>query len=116
MDRMTQRAEFFRIFREQATQLRSYPIALDWYRIDVGHAAGVTPEEAAAWANAGYLPQEARPLIVEGFSAEMATMIADIDRDDLSPEEHAMRVLDRLYADGHIRPARPGEITASTDD
>lgn len=69
---MSVRAEYFRIFRQHATQLNGYPQALDWYRIDVGHADGVTAEDAAAWANAGYLAEEAAPLIQQGITPEMA--------------------------------------------
>lgn len=36
------------------------------------HKAGVPAEDAAAWANMGYLPDEARPCIEAGITPEMA--------------------------------------------
>lgn len=73
MDRMQVRAEYFSTFRNLATQLNTFALAGEWYRIDVGHAAGVTAEDAAAWANAGYTPEEAAPLIISGMTPEMAS-------------------------------------------
>jgi hypothetical protein len=84
-DPMTVRAEYFRIFREQATQLNGFPEALAWHRIDVGHADGVTAEDAAAWANAGYTAEEAAPLIRQGITPDLAMM-----GDDALVAEHGV--------------------------
>jgi hypothetical protein len=72
MDRMAVRAQYIRTYQALATQLGDLPTALAWYRIDVGHADGVSAEDAAAWANAGYLPGDAAPYIIAGITPQMA--------------------------------------------
>jgi hypothetical protein len=78
-----------------ATHLATYRRAREWME------AGVSAETAAAWANLGYLPAEAAPLIAAGVTPQMA---GEMDRlaDDIagSPEERAAQLIDRLVAEG----------------
>lgn len=53
-------------YRAIAAQLNTRAIIGDWYR------AGIPAEIAAAWANAGYLPATALPLIAAGMTPEDA--------------------------------------------
>ncbi len=50
--------------RANATQLNGYRIVGDWYR------AGVPAADAVAWANQGFMPAEARPLIAVGITPQ----------------------------------------------
>ncbi|TDC00779.1 hypothetical protein E1091_04200 [Micromonospora fluostatini] len=50
----------------QPNRFRTYRIAREWME------AGVAPEDATAWADLGYLPQEAAPLIADGVTAATA--------------------------------------------
>lgn len=51
-------------FWAQATQLDGIEESLGWY------AAGVTAEDAAAWANLGFKPDEAAPHIAAGITPQ----------------------------------------------
>lgn len=58
-----------RKFNRLAYQLR--------YHADGYKALGLDGETAAAWANGGFTPDEAKPWIAEGFTAAEATRWAD---------------------------------------
>lgn len=66
--------EFIAAYRATATQLTDRAIARQW------HATGISPREAAAWADLGYLPGEAAPKIAAGVTAAQAR-IAELPRD-----------------------------------
>jgi len=53
-------------FQQLATQLNGDALAVEWYLTET--PAG----EAAAWANLGYTPQGAKPLIDSGITPAMA--------------------------------------------
>lgn len=75
--------------------LTEFGAAIGWYR------AGVSLEDAVAWADRGFLPGEAASLIAQGVGPEMAGELEAIAVDVAgSAEEHAMREIDRLVATG----------------
>lgn len=66
---------FIDAFRTEATQLNGYRIAGRWWKLRVAH--NVTPSDAAAWANLGFLPEEAEPLIRDGISPQQHREMED---------------------------------------
>lgn len=78
---------YVREFAAQARQLNSYRIGGQWWKLRV------PAEVAAEWANLGYLPEEAAPLIADGITPAMV-------RDVESPagEVTAVAVIRQMYA------------------
>ncbi len=84
-------------YAAQATQHASYEIACEW-------VAGILPDlpmmsrtvllahaqRSAQWANAGYLPAEAFPLIASGMTPELASAM------DPEPGQHTERLADQI--------------------
>ena len=58
------RQEWIETFWAQATQLAGLPESLGWY------AMGVAAQDAAAWANLGFKPDEAADLIADGITPQ----------------------------------------------
>ncbi len=61
--------EFVKAFRIAATQLGTYEIAGNWARLSKKLAeqdVALTATDAARWANAGFLPDEAEAAIADG--------------------------------------------------
>lgn len=56
-------------FRQMATQLRDFA---DGYE-----ALGITSDQAAEWANRGFLPDEVAPWLAEGHSPQRASYWAN---------------------------------------
>jgi hypothetical protein len=71
---------FWRAYKTEARQLAFVAIAREW------HAAGITPHAAADWANRGFLPHEALPLIADGITPELvgAVEVAIGEDDELA--------------------------------
>lgn len=53
---------YARAYMAAATQFGTYRLAREWMD------AGVSAADAAGWANLGYLPEEAAPLIADGIT------------------------------------------------
>lgn len=64
-------AAYIRTYTANARQLAALPIAGQWRRL------GVDPHTAADWANAGFLPCEAAPLIADGITAPLVRAVED---------------------------------------
>jgi len=58
--------DFMRIYAALATQLAGPDIATQW------HAMGITPEDAARWANIGFMPGEAKHEMAAGVTLKAA--------------------------------------------
>lgn len=72
--------EFITTYRAAATQLNGYTIAGNWMRLaEALETAGVTltATEAARWADRGFLPEEAGPLILDGITADRHAELED---------------------------------------
>lgn len=79
-------------FRAAAHQLHNYKIGRLWFE------AGVSATDAATWANAGFTPAEALPLIETGITVEMATA----GDGEGTSEQRAMDWIDRFREDPHL--------------
>lgn len=93
MDKLAARTHFATAFRRAATQLNTYKHAAGWLAVlDVNLATATTgeleqhAEVAAQWANAGFEPHEAAPLIAAGTTVEEAVLL---DGPELTPEAAA---------------------------
>jgi hypothetical protein len=75
-------------FEAGATQLRGFRNRIAWYR------AGVPVETAIEWTNAGYLYEEAAPLIADGITPQMATEASAAMLGGGTQEEQAMNWID----------------------
>ncbi len=70
---MSDKIAWMTTYRAAATQLRTHMIAGNWMRLAWAlRDAGITltPDEAARWANLGFLPEEAGQLILDGMTAD----------------------------------------------
>ncbi|MFI7608852.1 hypothetical protein ACIBTV_27580 [Micromonospora sp. NPDC049366] len=82
---------YVRDFAARATQLNSYKIGGEWWKMRV------PAEVAAEWADLGYLPEEAAPLITSGITPAMV-------RDAEGPTTvTAVAVLRQMYASNLAR-------------
>jgi hypothetical protein len=95
---------FIKNFVRLARQLNTYAIAGDWMRLAVAlEAAGneLTAAEAATWANHGYLPEEAGPLIADKITADRQAELEQHAADQVSGHEAlaALRIAE-LHAAG----------------
>jgi len=62
---------------------------------------GLTPEEAAAWANLGFLPEEAAPMIRQAITATSYAEAYDAEVAAAGgPEEHLRQRIVELFAGG----------------
>ncbi|GLY08211.1 hypothetical protein [Actinoplanes sp. NBRC 101535] len=103
--------EFVKEYRAKASQLTDYRIAGDWARLAEhlqNSGITLTAADAARWADAGYLPAEAAPLISDGVTPEQAGELEDLATDIAGgPEARALQVVDDLVRDGVlVNPAR----------
>lgn len=85
-------ADYVHTYRARARQLTALPIIGQWRALAVG------AELAAAWANRGYLPDEAAPLIADGVTPDLVASVEAAIRDD--PAELAALTLDLMIGDG----------------
>ncbi|MFG1872098.1 hypothetical protein [Micromonospora arborensis] len=84
-------------FASKATQLNDYRTGGRWWKLRV------SADVAAAWANLGYLPERAAPLIAKGVTPETAGELNQVAQDIAGgPEQRAMQVVDGLVADGVV--------------
>lgn len=103
-------------FRESTQQLNGYRIGGDWWRLSRRYPQ-VTPRVAAAWADLGYLPGEAEPLITQGITPECAREMGAIATDVAgSREEQAMQEIDRLKATGQFVDPRRARTRQDPSD
>ena len=102
MNKLTRLREFVAVYFEESTQHATYRAAREWMEM------GVTASDAARWANAGYLPGEAAPLIAQGVTPDTAEEMDQLAVDLAGGSElRAMEVVDGLVRDGLIvDPAR----------
>jgi hypothetical protein len=72
------------------------------------HGVTLTAAEAARWADAGYLPGEATPLIRDGVTPQTAGEIDELGTELAGGhEQRAMQVIDGLVRDGVlVNPTR----------
>ncbi|MFG2046113.1 hypothetical protein ACGFIW_01615 [Micromonospora sp. NPDC048935] len=111
MDKLARLRHYTAVYYAHATQHRTSRAAREWMEAEVPAA------EAARWANAGYLPAEAEPLIADGVTPETATEMDQL-ADDLAggPEARAMQVIDAMVADGTlVDPARVRQVQDPDD-
>lgn len=88
---------FMTDFWGRARQLRTPDIALRWFLLNAHLPTPITAATAAMWANLGYLPEEARPLIEAGDKPWRA---ARRDGADLGPADAALTLVERTVAAG----------------
>lgn len=81
MDKLAKLTAYIAEFRAIATQLSDYKIARHYME------AGIPAAEAAKWANLGFTPEEALPLIDSGLTPELAAAA-----DPKTDEEFAERI------------------------
>lgn len=100
---MNGKVKFIQEFRDTAHQLRDYTTAGNWMRLaEALETAGVTltAADAAAWADRGYLPEEAGQYILDGANPDMAGAASDAAvAADGGPEAHLRAQLLRLAGD-----------------
>jgi hypothetical protein len=113
---MSGKIEFIKAFRDAASQLDTYAVAGRWMRLHEELPA-LTAQEAAAWADLGYLPEEAEPQIRSGITAAAAAEMEDhAERQAGGPEAlAAMRVAELLAADGMLGPDDAVSVQDPTD-
>ncbi len=79
---MSETSDFVRVFRAAAHQLNRLETARTWAGfaqwLGSEHNIVLTAATAAAWANLGYMPREALPLIADGVSPETAGEMEDL--------------------------------------
>ncbi|MEU7591183.1 hypothetical protein AB0A95_33425 [Micromonospora sp. NPDC049230] len=80
-------------FRALSRQLNTSVIGGRWWKLRVDAAA------AAAWANLGYLPEEAAPLIADGITPETV-----LDAETSAGRPTAAAVIRAMYATNRVRP------------
>jgi hypothetical protein len=68
MDKLRQLSIYVEEFRATARQLNSHRYAREWME------AGVPAADAAAWANLGYMPDEAEALIAAGRTPDQVAV------------------------------------------
>ena len=85
-------ADYVATYRATARQLATLPIIGQWRQ------AGVPADEAAQWANRGYLPAEAEPMIADGVSPDLVQAVETAICDD--PLELAALTLDLMIGNG----------------
>lgn len=101
-----QKIAFINEYRRLATQLNGYAIAGGWARLaEALEADGVelAAAEAAKWADHGYLPDEAGPLIASGITADRQAEIEQHQADQVGGHEAlaALRIAE-LHAAGML--------------
>ena len=102
---MAGKIQFIEEFRATAHQLRTYAIAGRWVRLR-DEVPTLTAQEAAAWADLGYLPEEAADQVRDGVTAAMAREMEDHAEERAGGPEAlaAMRVAELLAQDGMYGP------------
>ena len=86
MDKLRKLSIYKAAYQALATQLNDGKSALQWMEMEIEAA------EAAKWANAGFTPGEAAPLITSGVTLEMATAMDG----EGSQDEQAAAWIDRF--------------------
>ncbi len=79
MDKLRALTEYSQAYRARTTQLATSRIARQWMQ------AGIDAVQAAAWARAGYMPDEALPRIAAGLTPGQAS-----DQDAARIAEHGL--------------------------
>lgn len=102
---MDGKVEFIKAFRATARQLNTHPIAGRWMRLRE-EIPTLTADEAAAWANLGYLPEEAEPQIRDGITAAAAREMEDHAAEQAGGPEAlaAMRIAELLGSGAMLGP------------
>lgn len=102
---MSDRIAFIKAFRTAATRLDTYAIAGRWMRL-AEEIPALTAEEAAAWADLGYLPEEAAAQIHSGITAAAADEMEDHAEEQAGGPEAlaAMRIAEMLAQPGWSGP------------
>lgn len=102
---MDGKIEFINAYRAAANQLRTHAIAGRWMRLR-DEVPALTAEEAAGWANLGYLPEEAEPQIRDGITAAAAREMEDHAEQQAGGGEAlaAMRVAELLGSGALLGP------------
>ena len=105
---MAGKIQFIEEFRATAHQLRTYAIAGRWVRLR-DEVPTLTAQEAAAWADLGYLPEDTWSLqqqVDYGVTAAMAREMEDHAEERAGGPEAlaAMRVAELLAQDGMYGP------------
>ncbi|WP_431728553.1 hypothetical protein [Verrucosispora sp. TAA-831] len=102
MNRLTELRRYWTVYSATATQHCTSRTAREWMEQDV------PAEQAAAWANLGYLPDEAAPLIASGVTPATA---AELE----AHAEQAAGGRDALVAERIRQMADLGEIMDPAD-
>ncbi|SNT66284.1 hypothetical protein SAMN05421812_13631 [Asanoa hainanensis] len=86
---------YIKAYRASARQLAAIGTGAEWWRI------GTPLANAIAWADLGYLPDGAAPLIAAGIAPDLAReMDALANQLAGGSTGHAAHVIDRLVTDG----------------
>ncbi|ROO51093.1 hypothetical protein EDC02_5957 [Micromonospora sp. Llam0] len=85
MNRLEQLRHYCRAYYAGTTQLATSRIARQWME------AGIPAHQAAAWARAGCLPEEALPLIAAGMTPAMV-----LATDPTTEAEQMQRLADQI--------------------
>jgi len=105
-------AEFVTAYRAAARQLYGPEHILGWLTLDLD----VPAQDAAAWANLGYMPAEAAPLIAQGITPAMALAAQEAAAAGAGSGGYAMLRVDELVADGTIVNPRRVSTREDPDD
>lgn len=111
MDKLTELRHYTAGYYRLATQHCTSRIAREWME------AGVPVEQAAAWANLGYLPAEATPLMASGMTPETVTeMEQHAERPAGGAEAlREQRIAQMVQAGEVVDPARAIRVQDPTD-
>ncbi len=106
MDVVSDKIAFIREFRDAARQLRDFSIAGDWMRLAWAlrdNGIDLTAVDAAAWADLGFRPAEAAPLIASGISpATYREMEDHAEQQAGGTDAHAAERIAQMFADGSL--------------
>ncbi len=100
------RTAWTRTYRQQALQLGTLMLAIEWHQLShtlAGQGITLTVEQAAAWASRGYYPTEAEPLIRSGITPELDAELERHTEDQAGgPEAHLRRRLTEMGENGTL--------------
>ncbi len=113
MDKLTALRYYLHTYRAEATQLGTGRIAREWmetmnFRTATREQLEQHAREAAEWANLGYLPGEAAPLIADGITPAMvAEMEQHAEQAAGGPEALRAQRIQQMFDTGQlVDPAR----------